>query len=571
VTEIATKDHPLRYSWMQLLPDQRMGPPWEALYHQTIALLKEKPILQTPKSRVFKRPSELRIFPLYFLHKGTPIFDDLATEQYLAPEYGARYRFILEDLGVAYLNWTEILDRLEADLKRFDSRIKTYESNEWHTACADLLLRGMQEDDSVRQRLESMAIIPLLSVYDLSIWTEPPTDSLSKRPMTALFGGNAGIYFPNTEGIPIPILASLRLVDARAACVPSRAAFFRAMGVKDCPKQVVLDAIKKEHEGFITRGLFPSSKTDEKLNAQYRYLFHFDPDPEKLNGWLQIPIEGGIVRKGARNLFFPSDREYDVEQLLHCTGAGYANFAGEQQRVLPMSTTTFSFEASAVELWSMTLRNGGAISATNDPVVLMSKSLVDFVSINVRCHNLSWIDWLGKATGGRYFPRLVDKESPHDLSPVFLQVARQRPRSVVGLLHAHWKTEYEAVVSSASWIPSKLAELDVMCESGRISQLKQTYLPLPDLKRMTTDLGLEHEFPFLKLPVIVDSTNYQDWQFLQGLGVGIIADLQFYKLALERIRASEVKNIDFKKLANIYSHIADIAQRQNKQDQDELR
>lgn len=86
IAKFASKDHPLRYLWLEFVPNTPMEHLWKPLYAKIRELLKDMPILQTWKGRIFKRPSELKFLIPCTLHHGAPIFDDLPNEKYLAPE-----------------------------------------------------------------------------------------------------------------------------------------------------------------------------------------------------------------------------------------------------------------------------------------------------------------------------------------------------------------------------------------------------------------------------------------------------------------------------------------------------
>jgi hypothetical protein len=545
---------------LNYLPYQCFGHPWDDLYRKIIGLLKDKPILQTQHGRIFRRPYEVKTIPSHYLHQGAPIFDDLPDEVYLAAsEYDSvKAASIFKDLGVRNISMRSAWNRLEADLNNTHSKMKLLAADDaWHVSCANMLLqRFVLPYGSIPQRLQSMDIIPVRSIFGFTRWTKPPTDSSTKQRTGNSLRNDSEVYFPSTSGVPIPHLSSLCFVEAQAASVPTRAALFRALGVKDCPKQLALDEIQKFHEeigrtGFLFGGKVFSNTEEEDLMAQFRYLFHFDTSPESLKTWLLVPTEGGYLRKTSDRFYFPSDQEYDTQQLLK---------TGSPKTITPIPSLGPSFAIS------------GPTSAKDDRVAFLSKALVQFVPSDIRCHGLSWTEWLTKATGARNFPPLFENESTSELSPDFVTVASQGPEKVVGLLQANWKAEYESVISNNSWIRSKLGDLSVMCEFNTTCQLRHTYLPTNDLKTKTRELGVEgiSSELFLKLPVVLDSTNCQAWEFLEDFGVGTTADVSFYKLILEKMRNSELL-FDIGELVNIYSCVAQMSQKLNEQDQNELR
>jgi hypothetical protein len=503
VAKFAKKDHPLQYLWLEFVPNALISPMerlWEPLYPKIRELLKDMPILQTWKGRLFKRPSELKYLLPCDLHHDAPIFDDLPNEQYLAREYDKID--VLKEFGVKILGWPKLLKRLQADLIRVPSKMRSLApDDEWHASCAALLLQPFEIPgcEWVQQRLEQMAIIPLLGGQ----WTAAPI---------VKFGYHNLIYFPTTDGVPIPEGLPWRLVEARAASVLKRAALFRKLGVQNCPKQIVIDEIRSFHKLYAegaSHSIVPAS--------HFNYLFHFDTSPGLLRNWLLVPTEAGCLRQASKQLYFLSDEEYHTQQLLA----------------------------------------DGCETEKNGPAAFVRRELVEFESPNAHCQNLFWTEWLREATGARYFPPLVEDPPTSQLSSVMLAVLEQSREKFVGLLQAHWNAEYESTISKLPWVSSKLGECRVSCESKATEQLRSTYLPSTEIKMKAKELGVEKDFPFLKLPVTLDGTNYRYWRFLEDLGVGHKLDLRFYKLVLEKMRSAD--SVTAQNVAPVYRCMANTA------------
>ena len=501
IAKFASKYHPLRYLWLEFVPHRPMEHLWKPLYAKIRALLKDMPILQTWKGRIFKRPSELRILVPSTLHHAAPIFDDLPNEKYLAPEYSQRN--VLEEFGVEIINWSDIVERLKADLTSPHSKMRSLAPNdEWHTSCAALLLLAFENAGARvnQQIIKQMAIIPLLSGQWAAVRT--PT-----------FGGPGPIYFPSTDGVPIPENLLLRLVEAGAASVLERANLLRKLGVQDCPKELVIKLINTHHNTCresTSHLLVPAS--------HFKYLFHFDTSPDLLRNWLLVPTEAGFLRKASKQLYFLSDEEYDTQQLL----------------------------------------GNGCDPKKNGPAAFVRRELFESESPHAYSRNLSWPEWLKRVTGARYFPPLVEDPSASQLSPVMLAVLEQSCEKFVGLLQAHWNTEYESIISKLPWISSKLGECRVLCESKAKCRLRSTYLPSTEIKSKAKEFCVEREFPILQLPVTLDRTEYRHWRFLEDLGVGHKLDLRFYMLVLEKMGSSD--NVVAQNVADVYRCMAKTAQ-----------
>ena len=207
-----------------------MERPWKRLYQDIIGALRTMPVLETWEQRNFKSPSELKRLPAVFLCQGEPMFQDLQEEVYLASEYNFVDAGRLRDLDIQTLSWSHILTRLQADLTRGTSRIRTRERNSpWYEAFAELMENGIKLKN-ISKRLKTLALICLNKPNQ---WTGAPGESK---------GGLRRIYFPTTESIPIPNDIGLHLADDVASSNKKVKAFYEAMGVEVCPKEVVFAA-----------------------------------------------------------------------------------------------------------------------------------------------------------------------------------------------------------------------------------------------------------------------------------------------------------------------------------------
>ncbi|KAF2680362.1 hypothetical protein K458DRAFT_94472 [Lentithecium fluviatile CBS 122367] len=496
IAAFANPIHPLRYSWLDFLPTKPMEGLWKNLYPSIKTLLQDMPILQTWERRQFKRPSQLRRLISTYLYGNNPLFRDLNDEKYLAPEYASKHHSALEDLGTRICSWDNLLDRVSADLVRSDSFIKTRaQGDAWHEAYAKLFLKAFRRDSRYwTSRINKLAIIPLYSTLS---WTGSP----GINP-----GGVPHIYFPNTEGIDIPDDISLHLVDKVAASNASRKALFQKMGVENCPKKTVLAQIEAAQK----------SSAHLRWRSHSRYLFHFHPSPELLTSWFRAYTTVGLVRIDPDfPLFFPSENEYDTQQLL------------------------------PPQLFNTRIR----------VAALLNKELVELVPPTIRCQNLSWKEWLRRATGARYHPPLLHSRSlflPR-LSPVISATLEHCPEKFVGLLKAHW-VEYKADLPRAK---SQLMQCKVPC-GGAVSELCETYLPTVEIVEELRSLGVESDFPLLlKLPSHDDGNVQQEWRFLEELGVRSIIDLKFYEIVLAEMRASKYTKKE--SVTKVYKGMAKIA------------
>jgi len=222
--------------------------------------------------RQFKSLLQVRDVPPAALHQGKPILPDLADDVYLASEYTFRHKQRLEELGLKRLAWSEVLDRLHADLVNGQSKLRTKDSADpWHEAFARLIITPLRARNSslvtIRDRIKKLALIPLIGGNQ---WTGAPNTSL---------GGSKEIYFAFTGTTPIPKNLSLRLLDKTASQNQTRRLFYKALGVKDCPKETVFAMIKLRHSTVP----FSDGFVDD-----LRYMYHQEYDLDDIKSWVYV-------------------------------------------------------------------------------------------------------------------------------------------------------------------------------------------------------------------------------------------------------------------------------------------
>ncbi|CAO2653065.1 Nn.00g024760.m01.CDS01 [Neocucurbitaria sp. VM-36] len=508
-TKFAEESHGLKYSWLEYLPTAQMEYPWRNLESRIKELLKAKPVLQTWERRQFKLPGKLRQLPGYMLHDGAPILRDLTEECYLAPEYSARHVGALKDLGVSDISWSEIIERLGADLVSTESKVKTTDAtDDWHKAFAELMLLALRSSDYLcEQRIKRLAFIPLSGGIQ---WTGAAGTQ----------GGLTQIFFPDTDSVPIPNSLSLHLVERTAASNVKRRELYRLMGVRDCPVETVLLKIQQMHQ----RSFAPHDVLNE-----LRYLFYFHPRPEQVKSWVWVRLNGEITRKASScSLYFPSDSEYDTYQLLPAH-----------------------------------------VRDSNRVVQFLSGSLVDLVSPTVRIRDLSWKAWLKRVMNAHYSPTFVVSTGGlapvYSLSPVLSAILRYNPMKFLDTLKAHWMS-YQSEAAAAE---PALRTCVVPCKSGASLPLETTYLPNSVIISKINNLGLsETDFPLLKISNdTLDDSTCRQWQFLEQFGVASRLDLGFYKTALQVMKSSVTPMVQ-DKVEELYLGMARLA---TVEDHDNLR
>lgn len=471
-----------------------MERPWKPLYTLITESLATKPVAQTWEKGQFKAPNRLKIVVPCAIHRGLPILSDLEDEIYLAPGYTDRQRSRLRELKSANLNWNDAVDRLQADLSRPKSRLMTTSTTDsWHEAFADLFIQVFADPTNMvdtKQRIRRLGTIPLINGRQ---WTGAPGASI---------GGSDKVYFSYTDTIPIPGSLSLRLLDRYASQNAKRRAFYKALGVEDCPRETVFSKIKERHQTQPQ----PSDIIDDM-----QYLYHQRCDWIDIKSWIWVPLhDDKAVKAKDKVLYLPSDGEFDMCQLVP----------------------------------SQSIR------------CYLSKILYNFELPSVRVNEESWRSWLARTLSGQSHPYLIGGPSQdgigRDLSFSMKAVLEHNPGKFLGTLREHWHI-YEPL---SPLVRIALCECSVPCKSGETEVLGGTYLPTIQIMDEMAILGIGMDFvPLLSLPEdTLDEAAYKSWRFLKDFGVASEPDLGFYEIALE-VRAKEEVNVIVSVIAEIYTRM----------------
>lgn len=432
------------------------------------------------------------------MHHGLPILPDLEDEIFLAPGYTTRQVSRLRELGATNLYWDELIDRLQADLLRPGSRLKTtLATDPWHEAFAGLFLKIFETDETamnrIKQRIRRLGIIPLLNGMQ---WTGAPGAGM---------GGSEKVYFSYTDQTPIPDLFNMRLLDRSASRNTRRRAFYKALGVEECTRSTVFAKIKESHQ---------SQPPACDAIADLQYLYHQRYESDDLKSWIWAPLTTGSAIKAANKIFYlPTNGEFDMYQLV------------------PSSNRCF-----------------------------LSKTLYDIEPSDVLVNNESWRNWLARSFLAQSHPLLIGGPSlnwnGHELSPSLQYVLKHIPAKFLGTLRAHWQI-YQI---RAHLVEKPLRACHVPCMSGTSAPLALAYLPTIDIMNEISRLGIEVDAVQL-LSVTegtLDEATYRSWKFLEDFGVTSRPNLKFYELAIES-KAKQTTNVDVNVIADIYLQMVRMA------------
>lgn len=495
VTGTFTKpDHPCKHSWLDWLPKSGMERPWRTLYTSIIERLTVEPVAQTWERGQFKAPKLLRVVVPSARHRGKPILPDLPDELYLASEYTEHHVSRLKELRIDNISWNDAVDRLQADLLQPGSRLRTTPCKDsWHEAFADLFAPAFASDNksmiATVRRIRNLAIIPLINGKQ---WSGAPE---------GVFGNVQKVYFAYTGSTPIPETISLRLLDRSASQNIKRRAFYKALGVEDCEKEMVFSKIRERHR---TRPQYFDTIAD------LQYMYHQRYDSDDLKSWVWAPLQSGTATKAANKVFYlPSDGEFDMYQLV------------------PLADRCY-----------------------------LSKILYDSEPPDVRVNEESWQKWLTRVFSATSHPLLIGNPSSsgngHDLSPSLVIVLQDNPAKFLGTLRAHWSL-YQRQAHLVAW---DLRTRKVPCRSKSLLPLESTYLPTSEIINELARLGVKQSaIDLLDVSTgTLDEADYKSWRFLEDYGVDSKPGLHFYKNVICS-KAGRNTDVEVGIIADIYQHM----------------
>ncbi|KAH7043982.1 hypothetical protein B0J12DRAFT_760369 [Macrophomina phaseolina] len=403
--------HMLQYQWMRYLPDGSISDDfWKRLAPKIENLLKEARILRSWTTRLLHSPGKLRYVAPNFRDKdGEPFFADLMQEAYLAPEYEYRDLELLKPLGTKMITLPEIIDRVESDLRRNNSKMKASSTNDdWHTRVANFLARYFNPNRNSRIdiRIKALPLIPLRG----GTWTAVGSMAQS-------------IYFPTVGTCNIPSDLDFNIVDSAPIHNTARSRLFSLLGVKECNPEAVISAIYDKHTCRQAMTLIDFSISANHL----QFLFWHGPSFSNLSqSFLLVSDAGGgsdhaLVDAKNATIYFPDPLD----------GCG------------------------PYQLFTKTLVTPGFAAYFLDARYLRH------VPSEARSREMSWEVWLEQVLGIRRAPQINISGKP---SAELQYILRYCPDKLLEVLRRNW-TEYEPEITNdietlSSYIPlPNLAEL----------------------------------------------------------------------------------------------------------------
>ena len=246
--------HPtLQYQWMRFSPVsfQSNSLAWD-ISPKIKELLGVTPVLRPYNHGDLKLISELRIVPKEFKDVlGAPLFADSPKGTYLANEYQkGNDTSTLMSLGLRALELADVIERVQQDLASPFSNLKAKTTpNDWHLRASKYLLQSF--NGQCIPQLKKLKLIPLENGDFTSVLEGP-------------------VYFPQSDGMPIPTDIGLRLVKPGTFEDNKwRKGLVSAIGVTEASTEVVRKLIFEKYESKNSRRKITLSRSV----AHLRYLY----------------------------------------------------------------------------------------------------------------------------------------------------------------------------------------------------------------------------------------------------------------------------------------------------------
>ena len=483
----------LRYRWMRYLPEDSISDEfWRTLWTMVCEQLARIPLLEPWSGNGLYKPSDLRkLSERYLAEDRSPLLPDLeGAEIYLSPKYTEADFQILKRLGTRSLSSAEFFDRLDADLRILGSSWKALENNaDWRTRICKVLLTAISKPHQQR-RLKKLALIPLHN----GNWKSSAS--------------GIKIYFPKTDGVPIPVDLGLDLVCPMAAENAAWTDLHLALGVMSCPQESVISSIYRRYNATSLENFTLSNAV-----AHIRYLYWFLPkDHLSLTYRVRLANQHGSLLKKHQYLYFPEDKDdYSPSKLF------------KQDDKLPGLAVHYL--------------HGDYLKAVDPEIIRNGRA---------------WMSWLEETVGVRRIPELFT-EPYFGLSREFQYIVDYRSDRLLGTLKRGWEFYGHQIHHVED-----LKGTAVLLENGDRRTLGSTFLPLPKLREIATELCIAEGFPFIAISEILREEEKMSWMFVEDLAVGVRDNLDFYLSALEMYKTTNpTLNTDSARdrLTRIYKNI----------------
>ena len=461
---------------MRYLPDDSIADEfWRTLWTLVSEELEQTPLLEPWNGNGLYKPSDLeKLSESVIAEDQGPLLPDLeGAEIYLSPKYTEADFQILKRWKTTILKWDKFIDRLDADLRTPDGSKWRFmmENDDWRTRICKVLSRAFIKNSLSHQtRLRKLVLIPLRD----GKWVS----SVSRTK----------IYFPKSDGTPIPADIGLDLVCPMAAKNAAWVDLLSNLGVMNCPPNSVIELIYKRYSATNLDNF-----TVVNAVAHIRYLYYYLPkDHSSLAPQARLANQNGSLLRKDQYLYFPEEGDdYGPSKL-------------------------FKHNAQLSGL----------------PVNYLHEDYLKAVDPKVLHNGRPWIKWLEEIVGVRRIPELRAK-GYGGLSKEFQYIISHRSNMLLGTLKRGW-AYYRPQINN--FVEGELRNSAVLLENGRRTPLLRTFLPLPKLKQIAAELHVVDACPFITISEPLRDEERLEWIFVKDLQVGIEESLDFYISALEAFK-----------------------------------
>ena len=491
----------LRYQWMRYLPEDSISDDfWRTLCTLVREMLEQTPLLEPWSGNGLYKPSELEKLPEMALDKdGNPLLPDLeGKEVYLSPKYTHEDFQILNGLGTEMVNWRNLIDRLDADLQNSGgSKWRSMKKNaNWRTRICKLLSYAFTgSSQGSPDQQKRLRTLALIPLYN-GRWVSSAS--------------GIKVYFPKTVGVPIPTDLGLNLVHPMAVENAAWADLLSTLGVINCLPDAVVSSINKRYDATNLNNF-----TIVDAVSHIRYLYWFLPkDLSSLAPQVRLVNQHCSLLRKDQYLYFPDgEDEYSPSKLF------------KRDAQLPGHPVSYLHEDYLQAVHPGDIHNGRP-----------------------------WTRWLEEIAGVHRITVLRSKGSD-ELSKEFQYIINHRSDRLLGTLKRGW-AHYRPLINDV--VEEKLWDSDVLLEDGRRKSLPSTFLPLPKLKQIATELRIAEAYPFIAMSELLRDKERTEWTFVKDLGINIEENLHFYLVALKtfkRLNPSLNTTSAGDRLARIYQNI----------------
>ncbi|KAI9657880.1 MAG: hypothetical protein M1831_004116 [Alyxoria varia] len=481
--------HNYVYQWLEYLPKFPTDGFWEPLPKAILERLKVCRVLKPYSGGSLASPSKLSILPECFVHNNEALLDDSESPTvYLSPEYSNRgYGTKLRDLGLRELTWTQIIDRVEKDLNRGDSKVKnTTLQDEWHVRFSELIDEMLcgEISDTEKGRIWDLNFIPLRG----GSWATPSQE----------------VYFPRVGEQEIPLNLELKLVHPEGMCTGAQMSLYKTSGVSECNPDTVVNKILD----FQLRKSKPwTGRIPVKTVLLHLQFLHFAgkglANAEKRE-LLAVSTDNNLHR-AVDGFYFPSTDPYDTQSLLRV------------------------------------VREKGVAGSNFKPGIILDDWFISEKRPPAYHHGRSWTQWLRDFALVRRYPPFVtvnDSTRTYRLSTILSKVQEADSALLLSTLHAHWSEAYESEYRNHEQDMNRdMRCRKVSCTHGISVELAEAFFPSTELNRIAEELGTRSNMPFVQL----ESTypNQSEWRFLSNFGVQFDSSLDFWLKSISALRKDE--------------------------------